>query len=215
MSSNTFHIRSIDDFHDAIRIIDDFSDSEVTLQEEEDDIDPDLDGDLKAYNNMQTLTSTADEKVSNEVDEDFDEDGFAASNTPRAPAHVCGRDAGHRRPRRRGGRNVRSRSPHRVRGFLWQQQINDRTCSKFAERTGPQKKYTDNASELEIFQEFFTSAAWKLLYEMTNLNAATKIANDSQNKKGHWSEECLHEMKAFFGLVITMGIIQLPAIDLY
>ena len=95
MSSNTFHIRGINDFDDAIRIINDFSDNEVTLQEEEDNIDPDLDGDLDAYNNMQTLTSTADEEVSYEVDEDFDEDGFAASNTPRAPVHVRGRDAGH------------------------------------------------------------------------------------------------------------------------
>ena len=108
MSSNTFHIRGIDDFDDAIRIINDLSDSEVTLQEEEDDIDPDLDGDLDAYNNMQTLTSTANEEVSNEVDEDFNEDEFAASNTPRAPVHVRGRDDDHRRPRRGGGRNVRS-----------------------------------------------------------------------------------------------------------
>ena len=140
MSSNTFHIRGIDDFDDAIGIIDDFSDSEVILQEEEDDIDPDLDGDLDAYNNMQTLTSTADEEVSNEVDEDCDEDGFAASNTPRASIHVRGRDACHRRPRRRDGRNVKSRTPHRVCGFLWQQQINDRTYRQFSERTGQQKK---------------------------------------------------------------------------
>ena len=157
MSSNTFHIHGIDDFDNAIRIIDYFSDNEMTLQEEEDDIDSDLDDDLDAYNNMQTLTSTADKEVGNKVDEDFDEDGFAASNTPRAPVHVRGRDAGHRRPRRRGGRNVRSKSPHRARGFLWQQQINNRTYRQFAERTGPKKRYIDNASELEIFQEFFTS----------------------------------------------------------
>ena len=157
MCSNTFHICSKDDFDDAIRSIDDFNDSEVTLQKEEDDIDPDLDGDLDAYNNMQTLTTTADEEVSNEVDKDFDENGFAASNTPRAPVRIRGRDAGHRRPRRRDGRNVISRSPHRVCGFLRKQQINDRTYRQFAERTEPQKRYTDNASELKIFQEFFTS----------------------------------------------------------
>ena len=50
---------------------------------------------------------------------------------------------------------------------------------------------------------------------MTNLNAATKIANDPQNNKGHWSEVSLHEMKAFFGLVIAICIIKLPATDLY
>ena len=138
MSKNIFHIRGIDDFDDAIGIINDFSDSEVTLQEEEEDFDPDLDGDLDAYNNMQTLTSTADEEVNNEVDEDFDQDEFAASNTPRAPVHVH-------------ERNVRSRSSHRVCGFLWQQQINDRTYRQFAKRTGPQKRYPDNPSELEIF----------------------------------------------------------------
>ena len=38
---------------------------------------------------------------------------------------------------------------------------------------------------------------------MTNLNAATKIANDPQNNKSHWSEISLYEMKAFFGLVIS------------
>ena len=76
MFSNTFYICGIDDFDDAIRIIDDFSDSEVTLQEEEDDIDPDLDGNLDAYNNMQTLTSTSDEEVSDKVDEDFEENGL-------------------------------------------------------------------------------------------------------------------------------------------
>ena len=68
---------------------------------------------------------------------------------------------------------------------------------------------------MEIFQEFFTSDVWKLLCEITNLNAATKIANDPQNNKGHWSEVSLQEMKAFFGLVIAMGSIKLPAIDLY
>ena len=50
---------------------------------------------------------------------------------------------------------------------------------------------------------------------MTNLNAATKIANNPKNNKSHWSDVSLHEMKAFFGLIIAMGIIELPAIDLY
>ena len=67
----------------------------------------------------------------------------------------------------------------------------------------------------KFFQEFFISDVWKLLCEMTYLNAVTKIANNPQNNKGHCSKVSLHEMKAFFRLVIAMGIVKLPAIDLY
>ena len=109
------------------------------MQKEEDDINPDLDGDLNALNYMQTPTSTANADVGNEVDEHSNEDGFVTSDTSRAPVSFRGKGAGRRGTRCRGGKNVRSRSPHRVCGFLWEQQINDRTYRQFTERAGPQK----------------------------------------------------------------------------
>lgn len=114
------------------------------------------------------------------------------------------------------GRNDRdrSRSPIEINPeFNWQQHENARVFHNFEERTGPQKRYLGEVSVLQLFEEYFIPEVWTLIVNMTNLNAATKHANDNDNHK--WNDTSIEEMKTFFGLVIAMGIMKLPRLELY
>ena len=98
-------------------------------------------------------------------------------------------------------------------GFIWEKIKNDRKFRKFAEKIGPQRRYTEKTNELEYFEEYFTLEVWKELTHYTNLNAETKRKNNGD--KGKWAPVSIKEIKTFIGLVIAMGIIKLPSLALY
>ena len=143
-------------------------------------------------------------------------------NVNRGRPRERGRGIGRSRPRCRGagtcrqrqGRRARSGSPARVRGvpdLVWQQIENNRNMRQFAERTGPQRRYQVTTNELNFFEEFFTKDVWDLITTMTNMNAVRKI----QNGNVKWKPVNTQEIKVFIGLVIAMGIIKLPKLELY
>lgn len=69
-------------------------------------------------------------------------------------------------------------------------------------------EHENNTSPLFYFKQFFTDAVWQLIVDETNRYAI-------QQKSNNWSEVTIEEMQAFAGMVILMGVNNLPVIDLY
>ncbi len=88
----------------------------------------------------------------------------------------------------------------------WRKVFSPRTISPFIGKSGPQFRRGTLSAEpnpLEYFQLYFTDAVWQLFVSKTN-------QNDIFKKTKKWKETNVPEMKAFFGLVLAMGILWLP-----
>lgn len=74
------------------------------------------------------------------------------------------------------------------------------------------------ASPEQFFSEIFTLDVWDLLVRETNRYARHKISTTPPTSRGilsTWHDTCREEMMAFIGLILNMGIIQLPDIKEY
>lgn len=72
----------------------------------------------------------------------------------------------------------------------------------------PAKAFTTDESPAEFFAWFFDDEAIQLLVEQTNLYAR-------QNRIKKWQDTDSAEMRAFLGMLVAMGLHQLPSLDLY
>ena len=71
----------------------------------------------------------------------------------------------------------------------------------------------DSSSALELFERFFMQEAWDLLVQETNRYA--NIVTGSTPNARPWNDTNVEEMKAFLGVMIYMGIVKLPCLELY
>ena len=70
-----------------------------------------------------------------------------------------------------------------------------------------------NLKAVDLFNRFFTDDVWDLLVEETNRYAAFNIGTSPHARP--WKEVSKDEMKAFIGLLLTMGILRLPRLEKY
>ena len=78
---------------------------------------------------------------------------------------------------------------------------------------GPNSSLSVTASPLDLFCRFLTLAVWNLIVTETN-----RYADEVRTASPHarpWHAVTIVEMKAFIGLTIIMGIIQLPRLEMY
>lgn len=68
--------------------------------------------------------------------------------------------------------------------------------------------HENNTLPVFYFKQFFSELVWQLIVDETNRYA---VQQESKN----WSEVTIPEMQAFIGMIILMGVNNLPAIDLY
>ena len=71
----------------------------------------------------------------------------------------------------------------------------------------------NSCSALELFERFFTQEAWDLLVQETNRNA--NLVTGSTPNSRPWNGTNVEEMKTFIGIIIYIGIIKLPRLELY
>ena len=93
----------------------------------------------------------------------------------------------------------------------WKEVFTPRNLQKFTGHAGVQVKrgtLPQNLRAIDIFQLFFTNEVWELLVEMTNKYAKSKVTQG-------WKETDVAEMKAFFGLILAMGLLRLPKMKDY
>ena len=78
---------------------------------------------------------------------------------------------------------------------------------------GPTLPIGNSCSARELFERFFTQEAWDLLVQETN-RYANLVTGSTPNSRP-WNGTNVEEMKAFIGIIIYMGIIKLPRLELY
>ena len=67
-------------------------------------------------------------------------------------------------------------------------------------------------SALELYDRFFTTDVWDLLVTETNRFAALRTQTRHSRP---WKDTTVEELKAFIGILILMGIVRLPRLELY
>ena len=93
----------------------------------------------------------------------------------------------------------------------WNNVFTPRNLPNFTGHAGVQVRrgtLPQNLRAIDIFQLFFTVEVWELLVAMTNKYAKSKITQG-------WKETDVAEMKAFFGLILAMGLLRLPKMKDY
>ena len=89
----------------------------------------------------------------------------------------------------------------------WRKTENQGNMHEFEERVGPVRIFDASASALNYFQCFYTEEVFTSITNFTNLNVTRKRDADPRHK-GVWNDVTVPEMKAFYGLVILMSIMQ-------
>ena len=110
-----------------------------------------------------------------------------------------------------GGRNG-SRGLEPV-GGIWEKKQPTSVRYAYKLSPGPSSSLTGSVSPLDLFSCFFTHTVWDLLVTETN-----RFASQNSNTSAHarpWHDTTVAEMMAFTGILIIMGIIQLPRLEMY
>ena len=68
------------------------------------------------------------------------------------------------------------------------------------------------SSAIELFDRFFTPEVWDLLVTETNRYAGLRPQTSGSRP---WHDTTVQELKAFIGILILMGIVRLPRLELY
>ncbi len=125
----------------------------------------------------------------------------------------CGRGGcGRGRGRRGCGRPSRNSSLDTVQ-YLWEQNEPSSFTYTYTQTPGPTASISNDPSACTLFCRFFTDEVWKLIVTETNRYAATIVGNTAHARP--WYGVTVEEIKAFFGIVIMMGILKLPQLELY
>ena len=80
--------------------------------------------------------------------------------------------------------------------------------SSFSEQVGPTSFLAPTATAVDFFMLYFDQTLLDHIVEQTNLYAKQNPPSDRYK----WYDICSNELKAFFGLIIAIGLKKLPAI---
>ena len=75
-----------------------------------------------------------------------------------------------------------------------------------------------NASPLQYLELFLTFGVWRYILQTTNDYAAARLRSEPPRRRSvflNWTAITLTEMKAFVGVIIQMGLVQLSDIKDY
>ena len=79
---------------------------------------------------------------------------------------------------------------------------------RYREIPGSTVPFDNNTNAASLFCRYFTDEVWNLLVTETNRYAQANLSSMPNAHK--WTDVTTEEMKAFIGITILMGIIQLP-----
>ena len=99
---------------------------------------------------------------------------------------------------------------------VWNRVEPVRTVFDYSLTPGPTSSEVTSGANLkavDLFNRFFTDDVWDLLVEETNRFAAFNIGTSPHARP--WKEVSKDKMKAFIGLLLTMGILRLPRLEKY
>ena len=89
----------------------------------------------------------------------------------------------------------------------------DSVCWNYYLTPGPKRPFHTSTSPLQLFCTFFTDEVWDFL--VTETNRYSKLGLPQQRYARPWHDVTVEDMKAFVGLLIIIGILQLPRLEMY
>ena len=95
----------------------------------------------------------------------------------------------------------------------WKKEEPSSLCFNYGLTPGPRIHLRNNITPLELFCKYFTDEVWDLLVTETNRSACSRFPCCQHARP--WTDISTDEMKAFIGMLILMGILQLPHIEMY
>ena len=123
-----------------------------------------------------------------------------------------GRGAG-RRPRGRGGKCVQGRghgAGDEIDMIKWKKEESNALYYNYHNTPGPTGS---DVTAIELFSRFFTAEVWDLLVQETNRYASENVSHTPHARP--WEDATVLEMKAFVGILILMGVVKLPRLEMY
>ena len=98
----------------------------------------------------------------------------------------------------------------------WQKQEPSSCTYPYTKTPGPTLPIPSDSTKLDLFYRFFTPEVWELLVIETNRYAAANLADPSNKPHArNWYDVTVDEIKAFIGLLILMGVLRLPRLEMY
>ena len=88
----------------------------------------------------------------------------------------------------------------------------------FSANPGPQLPLQRDATPLQYLELFFNTSMWLYLVQQTNNYAHHRMSNARPSRRSLFCKSVdvtVAEMKAFVGLILNMGLVQLPEIREY
>ena len=95
----------------------------------------------------------------------------------------------------------------------WKKDESNALNYNYNKTPGPTTTASSNVTPLELFSRFFTDEVWDLLVQETNRYASENVSHTPHARP--WEDVTVPEMKAFTGILILMGIVKLPRLDMY
>lgn len=101
--------------------------------------------------------------------------------------------------------------------WIWNSEIDNSTWSPLPNFVGnlprPRSEVVGVRSQLECFLLFLSSDIYDEILTQSNLYAEQQ--RDAKNDNSPWSPITKEELMAFIGVVVAMGVVQLPSVDDY
>jgi len=98
----------------------------------------------------------------------------------------------------------------------WQRQEPSSCTCPYTKVPGSTLTFPDGTTKLNIFFRFFTPEVWNLLVTETNRYAAANLPDPANTlHPRYWKDVTVSDMKAFVGLLILMGVVHLPRLEMY
>ena len=97
----------------------------------------------------------------------------------------------------------------------WKKQNPTALMWPFLKTPGPTKQMGEEVKAIDFFTLYFDEAVWDLLVTETNRYATQIRTPLSSARCRPWTDTTVSEMKAFFGILIIMGVVHLPRLEMY
>ena len=123
-----------------------------------------------------------------------------------------GRGAAHGRGTARGhgrGRGTTTANPLGT----WKKEEPTSLSFNYPHTPGPRVHLGSTLTPSQLFCKYFTDEVWDLLVTETNRYACLRFPCRQHARP--WTDVSIEEMKAFIGMLILMGVLQLPRIEMY
>ena len=85
---------------------------------------------------------------------------------------------------------------------------------EFREHTGPTFTVSEETLEIHTFERIFGEELFAYISDKTNRKAHAKLGHDEQHLQ-HWEDVTPSEFRAYFGVLLVMGITNLQEIHIY